>query len=498
MKFKLPSSTYNWISLTGAVIALISLFMIIFLFAISYFLDRGGSYLGLVIYILLPSFLIVGLILIPIGMIKNFKKKKDGESKLPLIDLNQVSHRNAFMIFISGTILFLFLSAIGSYEAFHYSESTDFCGTVCHSVMKPEFIAYQNSAHARVRCVECHVGTGADWYVKSKLSGLYQVYAVLMENYPRPIPTPISNLRPARETCEECHWPEKFYERKLRLEKHFLPDQENTEWDISLTMKIGASHSAKGLEEGIHWHINPDVEIYFASLDDKEQKIPWVKYVNKKTLDEKIYINENLEFSKKMLDSLKIRKMDCIDCHNRPSHVYNPPAFFVNNALASGIIPKELPEIKNLCMEICTEDFPTTDSAIVFIESTIKDFYEENYPEIFSSNYSLVEQAILGLNEEFQKNIFPEMKVKWDAYPNNIGHLEFNGCFRCHSDEHFNQDGEVISKDCNLCHSINAQGTEENMQIAKINESLEFIHPEDIDEEWKEGVCIDCHTGLNP
>lgn len=498
MKFKLPSSTYNWISLTGAVIALISLFMIVFLFAISYFLDRGGSYLGLVIYILLPAFLIVGLVLIPIGMIKNLRKKKDPDIKFLLIDLNQLSHRNAFMIFISGTVLFLFLSAIGSYEAFHYTESTEFCGTVCHSVMKPEFVAYQNSAHARVSCVECHVGTGADWYVKSKLSGLYQVYAVMMNTYPRPIPTPINNLRPARETCEQCHWPEKFYERKLRLEKYFLSDEQNTEWNISLTMKVGASHSTKRLDEGIHWHINPNVEIYFISLDDKEQEIPWVKYVNKETNEEKIYINENLDFSENMFDSLSIRKMDCIDCHNRPSHVYNPPAFFVNNALASGSIPKELPEIKSLCMEICSQDFSSTDSANIFIESAIKDFYEINYPEIFSSNYKLVEQAILGLNKEFEKNIFPEMKVKWDAYPNNIGHLEFIGCFRCHTDEHISENGDLISKDCNLCHYINAQGQEENMQLAKINESLDFIHPEDIDEEWKEGVCIDCHTGLNP
>ena len=263
-------------------------------------------------------------------------------------------------------------------------------------------------------------------------------------------------------------------------------------------MKIGAEHSAKGLEEGIHWHINPDVNIEFVSLDDKEQEIPWVKYTNKKTGEEKVFMNDNFNFTIDMLDTLNVRTMDCIDCHNRPSHIYNPPALFVNHAMTAGDIPKELPEIKNLCMEICSEEFTTSDSAMIYIDKSIKEFYNENYPEIVSDNYDMIERAILGLQSEFKKNIFPEMKVKWDAYPNNIGHLEFNGCFRCHSDELQSNQGEVISKDCNLCHYINAQGPENNMTYAGFNEKLEFIHPEDIDEMWKEGVCIDCHTGLNP
>ena len=406
MKLKLPSAIYNWISLSGAVIALISLFMIVFLFAISFFLDRGGSYLGIVIYLVLPAFLILGLILIPIGFIKNLQKKNELRKRLPYIDLNKLSHRNAFFIFVSGTIIFLFISALGSYEAFHYSESTEFCGTVCHSVMQPEFVAYQNSSHAKVKCVECHVGTGADWYVKSKLSGLYQVYAVLADVYPKPIKTPISNLRPARETCEECHWPQKFYSRKLKLEKHFLPDEENSEWDISLLMKIGPSDVSEGLSEGIHWHINENVKIEFVSLDDKEQEIPWVRYTNTATGKKSIYINEDFDFTKEMLDTLNIRTMDCIDCNNRPSHIYNPPALFVNTAISRGDIPRELPEIKNLCMEICGEEFNFTDSALIYINNTISDFYMNNYPEIIDSNSELVGKAIIGLQNEFKNAHF--------------------------------------------------------------------------------------------
>ncbi|MFC2133012.1 NapC/NirT family cytochrome c [Bacteroidota bacterium] len=499
MKLKLPFSTHNWTSLIGATIALISLFMIIFLFAVSIFLEQGRSYIGLVVYIILPAFLVLGLVLIPVGMY--FKTKKDkrenitGEAGWPNINLNDLRHRNAFIVFSIGTTIFLFLSAFGSYEAFHYTESVEFCGEVCHNVMKPEFVAYQNSPHARVSCVACHVGEGADWYVRSKMSGLYQVYAVMADVYPRPIPTPISNLRPARETCQECHWPEKFYSRKLRHEKHFLPDEENTEWDIYMTMKIGASHSGEGLSEGIHWHINPDIKIEYAATDEKRQNIPWVKYTNLKTGNVTIYEDQDEPLEEGALDTLEIRTMDCMDCHNRPSHSYQPPAFFVNNAMAGGTIPKQLPEFKSLAMEIAAEEFETTDGSMTAIRDMITEFYEDNYPEV---DNELVEQAITGFQQEYHKNIFPEMKVRWDAYPNNIGHVEFNGCFRCHNDIHMNEAEEVISKDCNLCHEITAQGPVDKLEVVGINESLEFKHPTDIEEAWKEMACVECHTGLNP
>jgi hypothetical protein len=189
-------------------------------------------------------------------MIQLRKRKKgskdDKIKKWPVIDFNVTRYRNAFSIFAVGTLFLLLVSGIGSYEAFHYTESVQFCGTLCHNVMHPEYTVYQNSPHARVACVDCHVGEGADWYVRSKLSGLRQVYATLFNTYEKPIPVPIKDLCPARETFERCHWPEKFYSRQLRNTKHFLSDSANTEWNISLQMKIGPSHSALGLSERIH------------------------------------------------------------------------------------------------------------------------------------------------------------------------------------------------------------------------------------------------------
>jgi len=499
-KLKLPTSVYNWLTAAGATIAMVSFSMIVFLFVISLFYDEGGSYLGLFMFIVLPVFLVIGLILIPIGMIRNKRREKKGKTKAikewPKFDFNDRRTRNATFIFGIGTTFFLFLSAVGSYEAFHYSESVEFCGTICHEVMKPEYIGYQNSSHAKVKCVECHVGSGANWYMRSKLSGLYQVYAVTLGSFPRPIPTPIKNLRPARETCEECHWPEKFYARQLVMNKHYLSDEENTEWDISLQMKTGPAYSALGLQEGIHWHINPDVKVEYVASDSVQQILPWVRYTNKKTGEVYIFEDEDNKLTEEELAALEIREMDCMDCHNRPSHDYRTPFKFINDAITAGTIPKELPEIKMVAMGLLAEEFPTTDSAMKYIENEINYYYSSNYKDIYSDSYYLVEKAIIGIQEEFKKNIFPEMKVTWKVYHNNIGHLEFNGCFRCHNDKHATNEGKVISMDCNLCHSIIAQGTPDTLQIGSIYEELEFVHPNDPYGDWKEGLCVECHWDL--
>jgi len=498
---KLPQSFYNWTSFIGAVIAIVSLFMIGFLFVISIFFAEGSSYLGLFLWIVLPTFLVLGLIIIPAGMIiqhgKDRKKKIVYEKAWPKVDLNDPRTRNAAVIFGVGSVFFLLLSAVGSYEAFHYTESVKFCGTLCHEVMKPEYVAYQNSSHARVACVECHVGSGADWYVRSKLSGLYQVYAVTLGTYPKPIPTPIMNLRPARETCEECHWPQKFYARQLVVEKHYLSDQNNTEWDIHLQMKTGPAYSALGLQEGIHWHINPDVKIEYVATENTRQSIPWVRYTNSKSGEVYTYYDEENTITQQQLDSLEVRIMDCMDCHNRPSHDYQTPGEFINNALTAGHIPKELPDIKSLAMTVLSGiNFSTTDSALNYIQTEVLNYYQSGYEDLFRNNKATIEKAIAGIQEAFRKNVFPEMNVKWSAYQNNIGHLEFMGCFRCHNDRHQDKSGRIISRDCNLCHAIVAQGVPDTLQVTSVNSMLEFVHPDDPDKVWQTEFCSDCHADL--
>lgn len=501
---KIPKYINNWLSIAGMFLAINSLILIVVLFIISFTMGAGSSYWGIYIYIVLPALLVIGMILIPIGMLIKYRKTKgvtsDSLLKWPLLDLNNKKQRKSFTIISTITLVFILISAAGSYQAYHYTESVAFCGKLCHSVMNPEYVTYLNSPHARVKCVECHVGEGADWYVKSKLSGLYQVYSVTFHKYSRPIPTPVKSLRPARETCENCHWPQKFYARQLRNQRGFLTDSLNTDWNISMQMKVGPEYSSLGLSEGIHWHINPDVKIeYIASTKDRES-IPWVKYTNLKTGKVQIFQDTENKLDKKGMDTLQAgtRTMDCMDCHNRPSHSYKSAPFYVDNALLSGLIPKELPFVKKASMQVLKESFTTTEAALRCIKDSMNSFYKNQYPQIYVSKKNLIDKAVAGIQEEFQKNNFPEMNVNNTSYLNHIGHLESDGCFRCHSGKHKNEEGKVISKDCNLCHTIAAQGSSKNFKSVSLRDTLEFQHPIDIGDSWKESNCSECHKVLYP
>lgn len=494
---KLPRSYYNNISIIGSIIAATNILLIVSLYFITFFREGGSSYAGIYIYIVLPAFMVSGLILIPVGMRMSIRraKKKLVRKKL-IVDFNDSRHRNAFYIFIAGTVLFIFFTGLISYEAFHYTESNEFCGEICHSVMKPEYVAYQNLSHANVTCSECHIGSGADWFVKAKISGLYQVYSVLFNKFPRPLPTPIVDLRPAHETCEKCHWPQKFYSNMIVARKHYLSDVLNTEWNIQLRMKIGPLYGSSGLENGIHWHINKDIKIeYIPSTPDREN-IPWVRYINTATNDTIVYENTAESINEEMLNSTPVRVMDCMDCHNRPSHKFHSPQSFVDFAMASGNIPKTLPEIKNISMQALAVDYNDTDTAIMTIENKIWSFYKDNYPDIYANDKKSIEKAITGITDEFQKNMFPEMNADWSVYPDHIGHIESNGCFRCHFGNHKSKDGRIISRDCNLCHNILSQGTSDSLEVAFIDSSLEFRHPVNIDNMWQETMCAECHHAL--
>jgi nitrate/TMAO reductase-like tetraheme cytochrome c subunit len=497
---KLPPSAKNWLTIIGASIAGINLILIIVLFIISTIFNKGDTNLGLFIYVILPGFLILGLIVIPIGIIRERKRIRrtgeTGEGKYPRIDLNDPRHRNAFLIFTVTTIIVLMLSTMGSFEAYHITESVEFCGTLCHHVMEPEHTAYQNSPHANVLCVECHVGSGASWYVKSKLSGLHQVYATITNSYPSPIETPLHDLRPARETCEKCHWPQKFYSRSLVTNKYFLTDSANSEWDISLNMKVGPEYTGLGLKEGIHWHINPDVQIEYISENDKREVITYVKYTNRKTGVVTIFRDENNPVSDSLVEASSKRTMDCIDCHNRPSHNYKSPSFYVNQSMLTGAISREIPYIKKTAMDILAGKFRTTDTAMIVITNGITDFYKENYPDYYNNNSDIINSSIDAIKKGFNMNTFPAMKVSYDIYPDHIGHLESNGCFRCHNGTFKSDDGNFITRDCNLCHTIVGQGSPGNMHYTDIKDTLEFKHPVDIDNAWQESNCSDCHSAL--
>lgn len=496
MKRLFPSSFYNIVSLAGALLAIMSFGLILFLFTLELLSDDSKPYMGIIAFIVLPVFLIIGLLLIAVGIVREHKRLKAGlavkEKKFPRIDLNDVKQRRAFTYVSVITILLLLFSAFGSFKAYEYTETDEFCGTICHKVMEPEYTAYLTSPHARVGCVQCHIGSGADWFVKSKLSGSYQVYSVLFNKFSRPIPTPIHDLRPARETCERCHWPEHFFSEKKHVNTYYLSDEQNTKQEITILMKIGGGSDETGITEGIHWHMNIANEISYVAKDLSRMEIPWVKSKNKDG-KETIYKTRDFDFTgfDTGLDSQ--RRMDCVDCHNRPSHIYHPPMQSINNLMARNLIDTTLPYIKSITVQALEASYSTKETALDSIRITIEDFYSENYSSIMQSKKDAVYEAINQTQQVYSKNYFPYMNVSWKEFPNQIGHMYAPGCFRCHDNNHVSDEGKVISQDCKICHTIieqKAEGFEDRFSPA----GVDYMHPVDIGETWREG-CIECHSG---
>ena len=495
MKRILPSSFYNIMSLSGAGVAGTSLGLIVFLTVLEYFSGVSNPYMGIITLIILPMFTVTGVVLMIWGMFREVRRRKKGvtsEGHLPTIDFNIPRHRTAFAVFSFGAIVFLGLSAFGSYKAYEFTDSDQFCGEMCHSVMSPEYTAYQFSPHARVGCAQCHIGSGAEWFVKAKISGSYQVYSVLFNKYSRPIPTPIENLRPAQQTCEQCHWPKHFFSEKQVVNTYYLSDEQNTKWTLNLLIKIGGGNNDEGPTSGIHWHMNIANQITYAPYDRERQIIPWVK-VRHGDGKESVYRSTELKLTDEQLNGLEKRRMDCIDCHNRPTHIYHHPAKSVNLAMSVGWIDPALPFIKNIAVDALQRPYTTKEAAFDSLRIVITDFYSTHNPSVLVDKKASLDKAIQEVRKIYSRNFFPEMKVSWRGHPDNIGHMYSLGCFRCHDGKHVNEAGKVLSRDCNTCHTILAQKFEKGNQRIAL-EGIEYRHPVDIGNEWKQKSCSECHS----
>jgi hypothetical protein len=341
-----------------------------------------------------------------------------------------------------------------------------------------------------VACVDCHIGPGAGWYVKSKLSGLYQIYSTAVNAYSRPIDTPIKNLRPAAETCEQCHWPEQFFGAVEQDHQYYLSDEANTPWSTRMLLFVGGGTPPYGKAGGIHWHMNIKNQVYYVATDEDRQVLPWVKVVRPNG-EEEVFAAEGAGFSEKKLPEGEMRRMDCVDCHNRPSHIYRAPDVAVNGAMAAGLIDATLPFIKQQAVQVLLGDYASHDAAADKIPAAIRSYYSEKYPEVYSQKREAVERAAQEIVGIYKNNFFPQMKVSWKVYPNNIGHRQFPGCFRCHDGSHISSRGNSISNECQDCHSIIYQGNKESSESAV--EGLEFKHPSDIGDAWQSMLCSDCH-----
>ncbi len=471
----------NWLSMTGLVIVAGSIFSFLFLFMLDATAHLGNPYLGLLTYVVAPAFFFLGSFLVIVGLeIQRRKIDKNAALIPPLhVDFSRKRDRKFFGWFAFGTVLFLMLSALGSYQTYNYTESVQFCGQACHTVMKPELITYQHGPHARVACAECHIGKGATWFVRSKISGTYQLYAVAFNKYPKPVETPIKNLRPAQETCEECHWPKKFVGKLERTYNYHLSDASNSPYSISLLIDVGGGDPTHGPVGGIHWHMNVGNKIEYIAADASRQKIPWVRITDSRGVVTE-YKTKNFTNA---VDPEAIRRMDCMDCHNRPAHKYQSPDDAVSLAIYIKDIDAGLPWIKTNVIYALTRKYQTQDEAFHGIAT----FLSEKYP-----NDPRVTSAIKAAQQIYTNNFFPEMNASWKNYPDNLGHKDWAGCFRCHDGKHFASDGvkSITSTDCNACHIILSQGAGAEM-LNLTPGGQKFKHPGDD----YDNNCADCHDG---
>ena len=446
----------NPITLAGAVITTSSALTLIGFWFVS--LVSGGAihpYTGVIFLLILPGLFVIGLVMMPIGALwKRHQIARAGQKNQPYpqIDLSQPFLRQAIASVAGLTFANVAIFGIASYRGVEYMDSAKFCGQTCHTVMQPEFTAYQSSPHQRVGCVQCHIGPGAGWFVRSKVSGLRQVVAVTFHTYPRPIPSPVEQLRPARETCEQCHWPQRFTGDKFIIRAKYAEDQKNTLSTTVLLLKIGGRTWQGSV--GIHGrHLNDHSRVQYVTTDGQRQVIPEVLYLNDdgKTID---FISTDAKPSAAQLAAGEHRTMDCIDCHNRPTHSFQLPDRAVDEALADGRISADLPFIKKFAVQALEASYPDRETAATKIAASLNDCYRTSYPSVYRDKRVLVDRAVSQVQAIYLANIFPKMNITWGTYPNNLGHTDFPGCFRCHDGSHQSSDGRTIKNDCDTCHSL--------------------------------------------
>ena len=438
--------TIHWLSLAGT--ALVTTAGISWLFVLPLQI-RGkvdNPYVGIVTFLILPTLFVAGLVLIPIGIYLGRRRVQTGQGST--FDRKAALSRLVWFFGVT-TALNVIIGTQFTYRAVKHMETPQFCGQSCHS-MKPEFAAYADSPHSKIECVECHVAPGAAGWIASKTAGIRQLFETVGNTYPRPIPSALEsgNLVPATETCENCHWPQKFGSVKLRVLNNFAEDETNTRTQTVLMMMVGGSKFA-----GIHGaHFGPGIHIRYSAADAKRQTIPWVEYTNTTTGRVEIFSSEGA--APDALRNLSRYEMQCVDCHNRPTHTFESPERGMNNALSLGEIPTGLPFIKKQGVEVLKASYSSNLEAAEKLPMALVGFYKQNYPDLYARRSQDVQSAAEAVLRIYNRNVFPDLKVGWGTYPNNLGHTEFPGCFRCHDGSHTTADARSITQECNACHEL--------------------------------------------
>jgi nitrate/TMAO reductase-like tetraheme cytochrome c subunit len=439
----------NAITVVGAMITSASAVLFLTYFLVDVLWGFHSTYVSLIVYLLLPAGFVFGLFLIPTGIwrtrVRRARHKLDRPlDPYPVIDFNDRHVRVTWTVVILVTIINVAILGIATYKGLEYTDSVEFCGSLCHTVMNPQRVSHADSPHARVPCVDCHIGAGAGWFVRSKMSGLRQVWAVFAGTYSTPIPTPVENLRPARETCEACHWPQKFYGDRLVLRTHYAPDETNTRTQTSLLIKTGGGDPRLGMHGGIHWyHMERQHEIRFIPGDPRQQSVAWIRYRTPE--------GETFEFTNRRVPrepGAEPRVMDCVTCHNQPTHGFRLPGAALDDALAHGLIDPTLPFIKREALTVLSAPFQSETEARTRLEEAILGFYNLTYPELARTRADDIARSIRAIGDVWARNVFPDMKITWGTYPNNTGHPHAVAV----PDDH---EGRA-NDSCTMCHSTNA------------------------------------------
>ncbi|MFP5235014.1 MAG: NapC/NirT family cytochrome c [Acidobacteriota bacterium] len=420
-----------------------------------------NPYLGIIFSLLLPALFILGLVLIPIGIFLRWKKLQKAGSipaVYPKVDFNDRIFRHGIDIVLIATIVNLLVVSVASYRGATYMDSPEFCGKSCH-VMHPEYAAYTVSAHSHVACVDCHIGSGAESYFEAKINGTKQLIEVslrpaypyapkLIPTYPKPIPSPVRNLRPARVICEGCHTPAKFVGEKLLVKSSFADDEKNSETQSVVVLHLGGLDSLSHLT-GIHGvHLG---HIEYIATDESRTTIPWVERTNPDGT-KTVFASSAL---KGQMPQGERRVMDCIDCHNRAAHTMQTAEDALNRAMADGAVNPDIPWVHKESLELLKANYATTPQAESEIPRELDSFYRTKYPDVYAAKSGEIKAAGAALVDIFTHNAFPEMKVTWGTHPNHIGHMSYPGCFRCHDGDHVTNDAkQSITQDCAACHNL--------------------------------------------
>ena len=443
------------LSIAGMVLTTISAVLFLVVFLADLFGLHTNPYVGVLVFLVLPAIFLVGLALIPLGAWLERRRRLAGKPptdiRWPSLDLNDPIQRQRAVVIFALTMANVVIVSLAAYRGVDYMDSPAFCGQVCHTVMKPEFVAYQDGAHARVACVQCHIGPGASSFTKAKLSGVRRLMRATFQTYARPIP-PVQDLRPAREICERCHWPEQLHGDRIKRMVEYGNDEKNTESVTTLGVHVGGGSERLGTATGIHWHMNVSNEIEYVATGGQRESIPYVRLKDRfGTVRE--YVVDGTTAAQ--LDKGERRRMDCMDCHNRPSHrMAATPERAVDDVMARGGIPKTLPFIRREAVKALKAAFPSHEAAGAEISRTVLEFYRTGYEPIYVAQRQDIDKAASAIAGIYRRNVFPEMNVQFGTYPNNIGHVDTPGCFRCHDDNHKSKDGKKIGQDCETCHSI--------------------------------------------